>query len=95
MILRLQKYDLNISYKKGSQLFIADTLRAYLEKEETREDHKFCVQLEEINLVEGPTYCRRTTQSSTDPQVQEIRKFVENGCPMSRHRVPTEVVPYY
>lgn len=44
MFLQFQKYDLNITYKKGSQLFIADTLsRAHLEKEETRrEDHEFC-----------------------------------------------------
>lgn len=39
MLLRLQKYDLQVSYKKGTEMYLADTLsRAYRVRKSTRED---------------------------------------------------------
>ena len=56
MCLRLQEYDVKITYRKGSQLVIADTLsRAYLTNEQadcsTEDGDEFCAMLEEISLV--------------------------------------------
>ena len=54
--LRLQKYDVKITYRKRSQLVVADTLsRAYLTNEQadgsTEDGDEFCAMLEEISLV--------------------------------------------
>ena len=39
MLLRLQKFDLQVSYKKGTEMYLADTLtRAYRVCKSTRED---------------------------------------------------------
>lgn len=39
MLLRLQKYDLQVSYKKGTEMYLADTLsRAYRVRKSTREN---------------------------------------------------------
>ena len=103
MYLRLQKYDVKITYRKGSQLFIADTLsRAYLP--ETQVDHnagnEFCAQLEETNLVadlpisnERLNELRRAT--AADPVLQKVREYVEKGWPTSKQYLPPDVVPYY
>ena len=47
MLLRLQKYSLQVKYKKGEKMFLADTLsRAYLPEVNTC---KFLRQLEDVD----------------------------------------------
>lgn len=106
MYLRLQKYDVNITYKKGEQLFIADTLsRAYsIENDDVQNDgigkDEFSIHLEDINLVAGLPIAderlndlRRAT--AADQILQKIRDYVENGWPTSRQYIPPNVHPYY
>ena len=39
MLLRAQRYDINMVYKKGQHMYIADTLsRAYMQGNDQRED---------------------------------------------------------
>ena len=46
MILRIQAYDINVRYKKGKEMYLADTLfRAYLNSPSMQED------LEYVNMV--------------------------------------------
>ena len=89
MCLRLQKYDVKITCRKGSQLVIADALsRAYFTNEQadcsTEDGDKFCAMLEEISLVadllisnERIAEIRRATVA--DPVLQKVREYVENG----------------
>ena len=105
MYLRLQKYDVKITYKKGEQLFIADTLsRAYQQKPDDVQNvvgkEDFSIQLEEVNLVEEVPIAderlhdlKRAT--AADPTLQKIRLNVENGWPISRHGITPDVSPYY
>ena len=53
MILRLQRYDLQIAYKKGSEMYVADTLsRACLQESiNLKWQSEFCMQLEEVNSL--------------------------------------------
>ena len=47
MLLRLQKFDIKIQYKKGTEMNLADTLsRAYMKTEELSD---FCHALTEID----------------------------------------------
>ena len=105
MYLRLQKYDVKITYKKGEQFFIADTLsRAYQQKPDDVQNvvgkEDFSIQLEEVNLVEEVSIAderlhdlKRAT--AADPTLQKIRLYVENGWPISRHGITPDVSPYY
>ena len=105
MYLHLQRYNLMIKYKKGSQLFIADTPSCVYQTkeddvpEEADEKEELSVQLEDINLVaEVPIEdklddIRRET--ATDQTLQKIRYFIENGWPTTRQYIPSVVYPYY
>ena len=105
MCLRLQKYDVKITYRKGSQLVIADTLsRACLTNEQadggTEDGDEFCAMLEEISLVadlpisnERLAEIRRATVA--DPVLQKVREYVENGWSTSRLHLSSGIVPYH
>ena len=87
MCLRLQKYDVKITYRKGFQLVIADTLsRAYLSNEQADSNienrNEFCAFPEEISLVadlpisnERIPEIRRAT--AADSVLQKVRECVE------------------
>ena len=54
MILRLRRYDLDVQYKKGRELYIADTLsRHYPKLTETTQDHGEHVLLAKSTFEEG------------------------------------------
>uniref|UniRef100_A0A803JLC0 Gypsy retrotransposon integrase-like protein 1 n=1 Tax=Xenopus tropicalis TaxID=8364 RepID=A0A803JLC0_XENTR len=82
MMLQLQKYNLNVTYKKGSQMYIADFLsRAPLSKTQVKPetpdyeifsiyaDNAFCKELEQINFAE---YLR-----VSDIRLQQIQHHTE------------------
>ena len=90
---------MNITYKKGEQLFIADILSlAYLTKTDDVQNNavgkeEFSIQLEEVNLVaevqiagERLDDLRRAT--AADQTLQKIRGYVDNARPTSRHYMP-------
>ena len=55
MLLRLQKYDIDIVYTRGKEMHIADALsRAYLPYCHTHDtgDHVLAVELQEIDLID-------------------------------------------
>ena len=98
MLLRLQKYSLNIKYKKGEKMFLADTLsRAYLPEVNTCD---FVRQLEEVDHKESlPFTGARWEQikhvSADDPVFQQLRKTIRCGWPASRAEVPELLYPYF
>ena len=74
MLLRLQKYNLQVKYKKGKKMFLADTLsRAYLPEVHTCDVSQ---QLESVDhtrtlaLAEDPLY-----RSSMHPQMIQYYKY--------------------
>lgn len=74
MLLRLQKYNLNVQYLKGAHMYIADMLsRASLPSVQSScEDraHVFRVELENIDFCES--------LKVSEPRLQQIRKFTEH-----------------
>ena len=98
MLLRLQKYSLKITYKKGSEMYLADTLsRAHLPEVNTC---AFTHQLEETDhtalLAIPPDQLERIKQASADDLVlTELRATIQAGWPEHKSQVSESVVAYY
>lgn len=110
MLLYLQKYRLNVGYKKGAHMYIADTLsRAYLNevpKTEERydvlsvEERKFCHELESTTITSEIQNSKSRMEeirsaSKEDAILQLVTKYVLSGWPENSKVVEPEVIPYY
>jgi len=106
MLLRLQRFSLSLTYKKGSEMFISDMLsRAALpmcEKSDS-EDHNFEIFALQLSRVDHTAHVR-----ISDPKLQEIRNITRDdvelstlkrvvlaGWPEQKTDVPACVAEYY
>ena len=98
MLLKLQKYSLQVKYKKGEKMFLADTLsRAYLPEVNSCE---FSRNLEDVNHTSSlPLSDDRLQQfqhvSADDPVLQVLRETIHRGWPDSKSEVHESVQAYY
>ena len=104
MLLRLQDYDTNIVYKKGSELFVPDTLsRASLQETKgpasPRDTHVLGLEIERICLTDSQEFCdekllniRKATQE--DQALQKLQREIIHGWPEEKVNIPPEVKPY-
>ena len=102
MLLRLQRYDLHITYNKGLEMFLADALsRAYPKNSVplTAPQSEFCHAMEELELAEHlpiSSTCLKQIQeaTSTDYSLQVLMEKVITGWPSHKSLVPPEAKPY-
>ena len=97
MMLRLQKYNINVTYEPGKTLVLADTLsRAFLNQtEDSTED---CVEHVHVTKYLPVTQrrldlLREATES--DNVLIALRSMVLNGWPNNKSEVPTILMPYF
>ena len=103
MILRLQKYNINVVYKPGSQMYVADHLsRAYLADQEEPSDEfqVFALELEEINLlnnvkISSERLAQLQKATEQDPIMQSLKNTILIGWPDAREEVPTPIQDYW
>lgn len=103
MILRLQKYNINVIYKPGSQMYVADHLsRAYLadQGEPGDEFQVFALELEEINLlnnvkITSERLAQLQKATEQDPVMQSLKNTVLIGWPETRDQVPVPIQDYW
>ena len=82
-------------YKKGTELYLADTLsRAYTNEEPGREgeDQLDVISFTAISPAPMEELQRHTLQ---DPVMQKVAHFITNGWPAKFKSVPPEVRPYF
>ena len=99
MILRLQRYDVRITYKKGAEMYLADALsRAYPENSTPLKTlpSVFCHAMEELQLAEHlPISTKRLKQiqepTSADHSLQAMMDLVLQGWPDDKSKVPSAV----
>ena len=98
MLLRLQRYNLEIRYKRGKEMFLADTLsRAFPPNGEVSEAVH---ELEEIDHkallpVSGARWRQIESASADDPVLQELRLTIQRGWPLTRGNVSQCLYPYF
>ena len=98
MLLRLPKYNQQVVYKKGTQMFLADTLsRAFLPEINACD---FNTKLEEVDHQAFlPVSTHRWQQikhaSADDPVLQQLWTTIREGWPESRSDLPEPLYPYF
>ena len=103
MLLHIKRYDLEITYKKGKEIYPADGLsRAYPKESEPHSTppSEFCHSIEEIDLTEHLAISRERLQSiqeatAIDPGLKVLMQVVQQGWPHSKSQVPVEAQPYF
>ena len=106
MLLRLQKYDINIQYKIGKHMYLADTLsRAHLpEKGGSNNDRNEVLTLdqevEQINMcdylpISDPKVKEIQQETERDDSLQVLKSVILNGWPNTKENAPMEVHPYF
>ena len=102
MRMALQNYSLDIKYKKGQPMFIADALsRAYQRTTDAAEhDSSEVRSLQEVNHEDGISVAPEQTlqfkkETETDPELQKLVKIGDSSWPACRKACPQEVTPYY
>ena len=95
MLLQLQKYSLNVGYKKGKEMYLADTLsRAYLPEKTTVAEVKeleYVSHTEQLALAPGDLKCLKLA-ASQDAAMQELRRTIQQGWPLHRAEVPDATI---
>ncbi|KAK7090822.1 hypothetical protein V1264_010573 [Littorina saxatilis] len=109
MLLRTQKYDYTVVYKKGTEMYIADTLSRAVESsgtggDRTRREEIFQSELEkEIETVNMTSHIAVTEERLTELQEETRRdqdlgllmKIVQTGWPEERRNVPVKLQDYF
>lgn len=99
MLIQLKKYDFEIVYKPGKELFVADTLsRAYIQDDKNvtdfENDLEICVIDMNFNLTNKKSE-EILNATLEDSELKLLKQFVENGWPNKVSKVPLEIRNYY
>ena len=79
MLLQLQKYDLKFIYKKGTELYDADTLsRSYIE-EKSDPDVDEQVKILSLTSISPARMAELQKHTLADPVMQKVTHFISNG----------------
>jgi transposase InsO family protein len=95
MLMCLQRYSFDIVYKRGKELYIADTLsRSYTESDdETIGEDRYEVMAAEP--VSDARYHEIERAANSDDIYQEIVKTIKNGWPKNTCNVKTEIESFF
>lgn len=102
MLIKLQKYDFELIYKKGKELYIADTLSRACDKSD---NSNVIIETEEleahVNLVmsniniSDKQLNKLVNVTESDSELTVLKSFVLNGWPNHKNDLPIEVRPYW
>ena len=94
MLLKLQWYDLTITYRKGKDMQLADTLsRAYCQSlgGENNEFEYVCA----LSHVSVTSEKKSQIQTSTASEMRQLHNTILTGWPEHRREAPVAVNPYW
>ncbi|GFS05246.1 transposon Ty3-I Gag-Pol polyprotein [Elysia marginata] len=93
MLLTLQWYDITVTYRKGKDMQIPDTLsRAYLQESVAEIDINQVNASEFLNITDEKY---KLFQAKTDDELKLLHQTILEGWTEERKLVPREVQPYF
>lgn len=108
MMLRLQKYQLEVTYKRGSQMYLADTLsRAFLKGSTRPQELPESVlsteggiekDLESIDMVCNLAISEETVgmiKQATDNDLEKLKTIIRQGWPETKDQLPPSLTEYF
>lgn len=96
MMLRLQKYSINLVYKSGKQMHLADTLsRAPRSTTTQLADEVDDFDVMNICYVSSSRLQELREHTATDPTLQMLSSTIKHGWPNKLHNVHNAVRPYF
>ena len=100
LMMRIQPYDLIVSYVPGKYMYLADTLsRAYVKGEPEvsldEEMSRVVHSLVENTTVSASKMCEIRDAAQDDPALQQIKRLILDGWPKSIKGIPAEARPYW
>ena len=102
MMMRLQRYNIKVSYKKGTSLLLADTLsRAPLPTTNDSKQTNFEVFRTDIdNHPDNPRISSQTladikASTANDPTMCTLNKIIINGWPSQKSQLPKNLQPFW
>ena len=100
MLLQLQRYDIDLIYKLGKEMFLADTLsRAfspsakYGEQDELEKELEVVCALEDTQL-QDMILDKNAQETRTDPTLRAVKELIQHGWPHQRQLVPEQARSY-
>lgn len=96
MMLRLQKYNFQIGYKKGSLMHLADTLsRAPTTSTEQHGNETADYEVMPIQHISSTRLTELREHTASDPDLQRLRTVIMRGWPRRQTQLPAEICEYY
>ncbi|XP_030849528.1 uncharacterized protein K02A2.6-like [Strongylocentrotus purpuratus] len=98
LLLRMQQYNVEIFYKPGRKMYLADTLsRAYLPNSEQSPTEK---EVESIHMLEDIAVSQKTLaliriETQQDESLQAVKGLILEGWPEDKSRLPPGTSPYF
>ncbi|VDI51087.1 Hypothetical predicted protein [Mytilus galloprovincialis] len=98
MMLQLQKYNIQLVYKPGKEMYLADTLsRAYLKDTHTESESE---EIEAINMIKDLAISEERLKeiqqnTETDTQLQKLKHVIQSGWPDIKSDVSHDIHIYF
>lgn len=96
MMLRLQKYNFTITYKKGKHMFLADTLsRSPRDSPDEHTDDGADFEVMSVQHISSSRLKELQTHTAQDPVLQRLCSIIKSGWPCSQSKLPAESREYF
>ena len=98
LMMRLKQYDVEIHYRRGQEMYLADTLsRVYLH---TTPPSKADQEIEHIHSVNFLSISESQIQdirqeTGNDPVLQSLKEVIFSGWPSCKGSLPSELHPFF
>lgn len=96
MMLRIQDYDITVRYKKGKEMYLADTLsRAYITSSENTQGDFELVNMVSFLLIREERLGKLKEETEKDDTLQTLKTVITRGWPEDKLQLPAELAPYF